>query len=58
MGSYCQRHSRDGFSVEPPSRFSLLFAARLVIKHLAFQGHAEADLSRVAQFIAMATQGG
>ncbi len=27
-------------------------AARLVIKHLAFQGHAQEDLSRVAQFIA------
>ncbi len=28
-------------------------AARLVIKHLAFEGHAQEDLSRVAQFIAM-----
>jgi 2-hydroxy-3-oxopropionate reductase len=33
-------------------------AARLVIKHLAFQGHAQEDLSRVAQFISMAAQGG
>ena len=33
-------------------------AARLVIKHLAFQGHAEADLSRVAQFIATAARSG
>jgi 2-hydroxy-3-oxopropionate reductase len=31
-------------------------AARLVIKHLAFQGHAQDDLSRVAQFIAQGTQ--
>jgi 3-hydroxyisobutyrate dehydrogenase-like beta-hydroxyacid dehydrogenase len=31
-------------------------AARLVIKHLAFQGHAQADLSRVPQFIAKAGQ--
>lgn len=31
-------------------------AARLVIKHLAFQGHAQEDLSRVAQFIAQGTQ--
>ena len=33
-------------------------AARLVIKHLAFQGHAQEDLSRVAQLIAAAAQGG
>jgi 3-hydroxyisobutyrate dehydrogenase-like beta-hydroxyacid dehydrogenase len=33
-------------------------AARLVIKHLAFQGHAQEDLSRVAQFIATAAQSG
>jgi 3-hydroxyisobutyrate dehydrogenase-like beta-hydroxyacid dehydrogenase len=31
-------------------------AARLVIKHLAFQGHAQDDLSRVAQFIAQGAQ--
>ena len=33
-------------------------AARLVIKHLAFQGHAQEDLSRVAQFIATAARSG
>ena len=31
-------------------------AARLVIKHLTFQGHAQEDLSRIAQFIAMAAR--
>jgi 3-hydroxyisobutyrate dehydrogenase-like beta-hydroxyacid dehydrogenase len=31
-------------------------AARLVIKHLAFAGHAQEDLSKVAQFIAEAGQ--
>jgi 3-hydroxyisobutyrate dehydrogenase-like beta-hydroxyacid dehydrogenase len=33
-------------------------AARLVIKHIEFRGHAQQDLSRVAQFIAMAAQSG
>jgi 3-hydroxyisobutyrate dehydrogenase-like beta-hydroxyacid dehydrogenase len=33
-------------------------AARLVLKHLVFQGHAQQDLSRVAQFITMAAQSG
>jgi 3-hydroxyisobutyrate dehydrogenase-like beta-hydroxyacid dehydrogenase len=33
-------------------------AARLVLKHIEFQGHAQDDLSRVAQFIEMAAQGG
>jgi 3-hydroxyisobutyrate dehydrogenase-like beta-hydroxyacid dehydrogenase len=31
--------------------------ARLVLKHLVFQGHAQQDLSRVAQFITMPVQG-
>jgi 3-hydroxyisobutyrate dehydrogenase-like beta-hydroxyacid dehydrogenase len=33
-------------------------AARLVLKHIVFQGHAQQDLSRVAQFIELAAQGG
>jgi 3-hydroxyisobutyrate dehydrogenase-like beta-hydroxyacid dehydrogenase len=33
-------------------------AARLVLKHIVFQGHAQEDLSRVAQFIATAAEGG
>ena len=33
-------------------------AARLVIKHIEFRGQAQQDLSRVAQFIAMAARSG
>jgi 3-hydroxyisobutyrate dehydrogenase-like beta-hydroxyacid dehydrogenase len=33
-------------------------AARLVLKHIVFGGHAQDDLSRVAQFIELAAQGG
>jgi hypothetical protein len=32
--------------------------ARLILKHIVFQGHAQQDLSRIAQFIEMAAHGG
>jgi 3-hydroxyisobutyrate dehydrogenase-like beta-hydroxyacid dehydrogenase len=32
--------------------------ARLILKHIVFQGHAQQDLSRVAQYIELAAQGG